>query len=624
MSGIFGFVTKYRNAAKECLHALDVWNRCYGEDDSDMKIEGNLGVGCHLEHLSEDILCPAPILDSENKIAVIDAVLYNRSEILSLLKMKKTTTISDEELILALIKQKGYAALAQVNGDFAGAVYDKLERTWTLFRDHMGIRPLYYYKDKSIFAFSTDLRGLAALPNADLSINEEKLYLRMSGHNDLTLCETEFANIRCTHPASWNIVTEMDNGYELKKTVYWKLGQKKIRLKSDEAYQAELRRLITDAVKVRMDAVTGIVGGELSGGLDSSVIAILMNHLGRKGKFYSWSFTTEELPLQEGLDERKIIQDICEQENITCEYSRKGDPFKMDPVFQKIDPPYLNTRFISEGAAYLKKQGVKAVFTGHGGDEGVSHRSNLFEIWYHHEYKDFITIMYQSTKGQRLRVLRTLKRMYHQIFVVHPYFKKPFNRQYIKTSQFLNKEFVERMKKKANHQPLYFAYSPIEYIMQGGTRVRLDNIAVQGAENGVRYMVPFLDYRVIDFAVSIPRNQYNNGKMNRYIYRKAFDDIIPQSLREMNYKDAPSQRDYYPDFDFEDYLALIKTQLLQHLDEKYWESFLNMEEIKNIKLPEDYTWDDCTRMSAILNALVICGAIQNVKDKARKWSEEHE
>lgn len=78
-----------------------------------------------------------------------------------------------------------------------------------------------------------------------------------------------------------------------------------------------LRELITDSVKRRLDVFPDIIGAELSGGLDSGVIDILINRLGREAVYYSWSFSPQDLPDVPN-DERQVIADICEQENIIC------------------------------------------------------------------------------------------------------------------------------------------------------------------------------------------------------------------------------------------------------------------------------------------------------------------
>ena len=617
MSGIYGYSTKKQSL--ECLRLLSFWNRQYGRNGNDEQLLDRTGLGCHQEHLSDKFPGSAPVLRRAGKAAVIDAILYNRDEILEMLQ-SKDETISDEDLLLNLVEAKGYDALAQVNGDFAGAVYDENEKTWTLFRDHSGVRPLFYYMDKEIFAFSTDLRGLAALPDIDCSINEEKLYLRMMGYNDLTLCDTEYQHIHCIHPASWTVVRSRDDGYHKEEHIYWKWRQKKIRMKSDRDYQQELRRLITDAVARRLEAYPGLVGCELSGGLDSSVIAILISRLGREGRFFSWSFSPEDNPMKDR-DERKIIQDICRQENIQCNYARIKLTGSVEELFQKLDPPYINTRLISEGSSLLASQGVRVMFTGHGGDEGVSHRCNFYELWYHHEYLAFLRNIYRGTRGKKLRLARTIVRTLRQIFVVNPYFRNPFHNTYNNASRMLNLRFVQRLEKTAKPLSLPFAYNPVEYILQGGHRVRLDNVAVQGAQCGVRYTIPFVDYRVLDFALSIPRAQFHNGYNNRYIYREAFHDMIPQSLRDMHYKDTPSQETYMPDLDLHQHFYETKEQILAMIDREYWKDYLDLEALDSLDMPQEYTREDFIRASSLLNQIALCALIHHVKTNAAVWSE---
>ena len=619
MSGIFGYTTK--NASNQYLQPLSYWNRSYGRENSGEWALGKTAMGCHQEHLSDQFPGSAPVIRRDGKAAVIDAILYNRDELLSLLQYTDTK-ISDEDLLFDWIGQKGFEALAQVNGDFAGAIYDETEKTWTLFRDHSGVRPMFYYLDNTTLAFSTDLRGLTALPGADLKINEDKFYLRMMGYNDLSLCETEYEKIRCVRPASWTVIREVETGFEFRVHIYWRWRQKKIRMKSDKDYQRELSRLITDAVERRLKAFPGLVGCELSGGLDSSVIAILISRLGRQEECFSWSFSTEDIPLKDR-DERKIIQDICEQEHISCSFARINLSGNMEELFEKVDPPYLNTKNITTGSSLLAKKGVRVMFTGHGGDEGVSHRCNFYELWYHHEYYSFFRNIYRGTRGKNLRLLRTVKRSLHQIFKQNPYFRNPYYNRYTNASRFVNTQFAQRLGKTAKPLSLPFAYDPREYILQGGHRVRLDNVALQGAECGVRYMIPFVDYRVLDFALSIPRAQFHNGYNNRYIYREAFNDMIPQSLRDMHYKDTPSQDDYMPDIDLFEHFIMTKSQLLNHLDREYWKDYLNFDEVDAYMLPKTCTRDDYIRASAVLNELTICAVIHHTAKNASVWSENH-
>ena len=204
MSGIYGFTYRTSDDARctDALSGLEYWNRVYGADASGMKILGSSGIGCHIEHFSEKFPASNPVLEYDGCPAVVDALLYNRNELVDMLHLAPDCRISDEELLLELIRIRGWDSLRDVNGDFAGAVFDSEKREWTLFRDHMGVRPLFYYMDNDLMAFSTDLRGLASLPNTDLSLNELQFYTSIRGSNPLTLTGTEFLRINCVSPAS--------------------------------------------------------------------------------------------------------------------------------------------------------------------------------------------------------------------------------------------------------------------------------------------------------------------------------------------------------------------------------------------------------------------------------------
>lgn len=106
MSGIFGFYRKQNDADTDILHALDVWNKCYGREGSDTLCSGNMGAGCHLEHFSDRYPAGAPVFETDDLIAVVDALLYNREELIP--AVGADGTISDEALLLKWIELRGY------------------------------------------------------------------------------------------------------------------------------------------------------------------------------------------------------------------------------------------------------------------------------------------------------------------------------------------------------------------------------------------------------------------------------------------------------------------------------------------------------------------------------------
>ena len=617
MSGIFGF-SAVQGAEKRqmTLDALTYWNKKYGKDGFSAISDGDATLGICLEHLSSSFPGSDRVLRCGADLAVIDALLYNRAELLSELGL--SDDISDEALLWQYVREKGFESLAEVNGDFAGAVWQAGQNRWVLFRDHSGVRPLFYASEPERFVFSTDMRGLLALDGFDTAINEERFYLRMMGRNDLSLCETEYRSIHCVRPAAWTEFLPGDGGFRKIEHIYWTWGRKKVRLGSDAAYQQELRRLVTDAISRRLQAVPVPIGCELSGGLDSSVIAILINRLCGRGLYFSWSYAEEDVPLREGRDERKVIYDICSQEGIRCQFDRRPEPRPFAENFANAEPPYLNTRFISHGSTYFRENGARAIFSGHGGDEGVSHRNNLFELWYHREYAAFLRNLYAGTRGRKLRILRTAKRAFRQVFVINRDFRKPFT-LLSNSESVLSREFCDTMAASAELRSLPFAYDPIAYINQGGHRPRLDNCALQGAECSMRYLFPFIDYRVLDFALSIPRAQYMHEQTDRYIYRSAFRDLMPESLQQVNYKRMLSSPDKLPDVDLQTKFYELRDNIADFLDVSRWERYLDLAAIREIELPDSMRLGSYVAASRILNELSVCCAIQNAADRAKEW-----
>lgn len=621
MSGIYGFSLSHPTSAsiEQTLGGLRFWNRIYGRDAHEHKLLGNSGIGCHLEHFSDRIAHGALIQESQQRCAVVDALIFNRDELLAGLRMETDRPLSDGELLLRWIEQKGYDALAQVNGDFAGAVFDFETGEWTLFRDHLGIRPLYLYCDDELFAFSTDIRGLLSLAQADARPNELRLFREMIGQNYLSLLETEYANIYFVRPAAVTRVRPSGSGFRVEEQIYWKLRSKRIRLKSDEAYQQELRRLITDSVRRRLDAFPGLIGAELSGGLDSGVIDILINRLGREGRFVSWSPSPDKIPLQQGEDERHVINDVCRQEGISCSYLNGKDQLNLQGFLDRAVPPFFDTPNLGYGADWLRSQGVRGVFTGHGGDEGVSHRCSRLELLVYGEYLSFFRLYWDDLKGIRLRFLKVFKYMWQDIRRLKKKTLAPADETDLNEPLF-TEAFRSRMKTVYTHIPFTFAYDPVKYIMQGGTQHRMDNAAYQGAFHGVRYVYPYLDYRVLDYALSIPRVQYL-GKQNRRIFREAFRDILPDSLYFLGYKDFASKRGVQRQDNYDELFRKQLETTRSRLDPELWSDILDLEQIMAIKPDID---DNSAADFRIFNKVKLLQKmimLQNAREKALKWRE---
>lgn len=635
MSGIFGMI--YRMENKDAIHKniqkMLLWNRAYGRKSTELYSGDTFAVGCCYEKLSDKAVSGSPVIKKNNISAVIDALVYNHEELLD--KYHLNDGLSDEELLFSLLYSAGTDALQDVNGDFCGALYDEREHTLTLFRDHMGIRPLFYYADYNLIAFSTDIRGLLALEDVDPSLNEEWIYRTCSGYNTDSLTATEYKNIFCINPASCMVFSFRKKDVGREEHFYWHLGNKKIRCSSFEEYKSRLAGLVTDSVQRRLNAVSGLVGAEFSGGLDSGVIGILIHRLGRECLYHSWSVDPNQLPYAED-DERLIIDDICRQENIVCHFSNMLSDYGMGcniaknmqslgipldekerPTFRYALPPYINTLDLCKTSEYMKRNGAKAIFTGHGGDEGISHRCNPYELFYHHEYYRFFKQIWSAAAGNKHRVIQFLKKCHWILGPIRRELTSPFHEP-LCVAELLNPEFASLYKEK-EISPLYFAYDPIKYIKAGGSRSRLDNIALQGAYNGIRYLAPYLDYRVIDFAVSIPRYLYLKGRKNRYLFREAFREIMPDSLYRLNSKEDNSAKNYPEDPGWYTRFSKKRNETYQKMNRGLWGKYLNLDFLDSwAKKGEPPSYEEGYHDESILACLSVFAMAENIVEKARR------
>ena len=624
MSGIFGFSLRTADAAvvADTLGGLEYWNQIYGRQESGNRNLGASALGCHVEHFSDKFPWGGPILDFCGCPAVVDALLYNRDELLPMVSLESDSAISDEELLLKLCAELGFDALAKVNGDFAGAIFDEQKQEWTLFRDHLGIRPLYFYRDRDRFLFATDLRGIAAAPGVDDTHNGMYLYKAIVGGNSLSVRDTNFQHIRCILPGSVCRFRMTAEGFTEKETVYWRIRKKKIRLGSDEAYRQEMWRLVTDAVNRRCDAFPGLLGAELSGGLDSGIIDILVNRHGRDAVYYSWSTDPERFPLREGEDERKVIRDICDQEQIRCKYLNIEERFNFQYMLDQIMPPFVNTVQLSYGSKWMSAQGAQCVFTGHGGDEGVSHRCSRFELLYNGELWSYFKLYWQDTKGVKLRLLRTLWRGFNDARAKWKKLNYEMTQERLHPP-FFDDRFSNAQEKEFRFRPLPFSFAPYRYVMQGGTRARLDNGAYQGARFGVRYLFPYVDYRVIDYAVSIPRRLYVSHNNSRVIFREAFRKIMPKSLYDVNYKDLASIRDLPRQPQQNQRLRNSILYLAENLDRDFWGGILDLDAIAAMEPSGEHRSKEASAFKLLLHTLNRALFIQNMVKVAWEW-EEHD
>lgn len=287
MCGIFGWLGQ--GLDPELALRMRDRLRHRGPDDSGHWHDHEAGVWLGHRRLAILDLSPAghqPMQSRSGRyVIVFNGEVFNFSELRNELEAKGVSFIghSDTEVMLAAIDVWGLrAALARFVGMFAFALWDRQECSLTLVRDRLGIKPLYYASANGHLAFASELQALAPLSWLDATIDQDALadYLRF-------LCvpapRTILRGVRKLEPGTLLVWRSGD----VKTERYWSLQDvahkglaDPLKLNFREAAD-ELESRLRDAIELRMRSDVPY-GAFLSGGVDSSLVVALMQHLSPK------------------------------------------------------------------------------------------------------------------------------------------------------------------------------------------------------------------------------------------------------------------------------------------------------------------------------------------------------
>jgi asparagine synthase (glutamine-hydrolysing) len=305
---------------------------------------------------------------------------------------------SDTEVIVEACAEWGVArTLPRLNGMFALALWDCKEKTLTLVRDRMGIKPLYWAAFEGLVLFGSELRALRAHPGWTPKLNRDALasYLR---HNCIPAPHTIYRGVQKLMPG--RMVTFGPDG-KVREETYWSMEDiatagmaDRLDISDDEAVAA-LEELLSDAVSKRMIADVPL-GSFLSGGIDSSTITALMQaHSNKPVKTFTIGF--DEKGYDESVHAKAVAQHLgTDHTELFVSASQALDvipklPSMYDEPF--ADSSQIPTFLLSE----MTRKHVTVALSGDGGDELFAGYTRYFQ-----------TLKYGGTIAAMPRPLRNL------------------------------------------------------------------------------------------------------------------------------------------------------------------------------------------------------------------------
>jgi len=395
MCGIVGFFEPGGTDGDEASRIVESMAQALvhrGPDDSGIWVDGDAGVALGHRRLSIIDLSAEgrqPMSSADGRfVLVLNGEIYNYTALREELEQNdyRFRGSSDTEVALAAISRWGLrTALGRFIGMFAFALWDREERTLSLVRDRLGIKPLYYGWCRGMYMFGSELKALGKHPRFQCAIDRDALALFLR-HSYIPAPYSIYEGIRKLPPAS--MITIIPGREPPAPTPYWNLKRvaeqgaaHPFRGSPDEAV-LRLEELLKDAVRLHMEADVPL-GAFLSGGVDSSTVVALMQAqssnpvrtftIGFREAEYNEAEWAREIARHLGTDHTELY--------LTAEDAISAIP-KLPSLYDEpfADSSQIPTYLISE----LAGRNVKVSLSGDGGDEsfyGYPRYRTGYDIW---------------------------------------------------------------------------------------------------------------------------------------------------------------------------------------------------------------------------------------------------
>ncbi|HEV2616286.1 MAG TPA: asparagine synthase (glutamine-hydrolyzing) [Candidatus Acidoferrales bacterium] len=352
-----------------------------GPDDDGVWVDSDSGIALAHRRLSILDLSPAghqPMISESGRYVIsYNGEIYNFVDLRRKLEQETGAMLrlrggSDTETMLACFERWGIEeSLKRWNGMFALAVWDRKDKALFLARDRFGEKPLYYARMRRSFLFGSELKALRAHPDFCGEIDRDALALYLR-YNCIPAPRTIFRGVWKLPPETWMCVTH-EAHENLQAVPYWSLRQTVERSMANpfrgtvEEAAVELEFLLNDAVKIRMLADVPI-GVFLSGGIDSSVLAALMQVQSSR-PVRSFSIGMSESAYDESRNAREVARHLGTEH---CEFRvTPADALATIPRLASVyDEPFADSSQIPTLLlAELTRRFVTVGLSGDGGDE---------------------------------------------------------------------------------------------------------------------------------------------------------------------------------------------------------------------------------------------------------------
>lgn len=465
---------------------------------------------------------------------VFNGELYNFEALREELKTHdcQFSTASDTEVVLNAFIQWGNECVNHFNGMFAFAVWDEKEAELYLFRDRLGIKPLYYIRTDEVFAFASEIKALLPLAK-DLSWNNE------AAHHFFRLGyipepQTIYKHIHKFPKGNAAYISE--NNFEVKP--YWNINEKfkESNVTDFSIAKNEYHKTLRESIKLRLksDVPFGVF---LSGGIDSSTVAAIAQSQ-TKDKINTFSIGFKESKFNESEYAKKVADHLGTNHH---EYtlSHKDAQELIEKIPSWYSEPFADTSAIPTYlVSKMASESVKMVLTGDGGDEQFM-GYGMYD-WAARLSKPMIKslkspIAFALSNSGKLRLKRASEyfrfekqsALHTHIFSVDQYFySERETKQFFQFDEVYNELKIQKVARKLSPRENQALFD-LNYYLTDDLLTKVDRATML---NGVEARVPLLDHNLIECSLNIDESLKVNKGESKLLLKEILYEYVPKEF----------------------------------------------------------------------------------------------
>jgi asparagine synthase (glutamine-hydrolysing) len=523
-----------------------------GPDGEGLRSLGHLVLGHR--RLAIIDLSPAglqPMEDHTGRVWItFNGEIYNYQEVRARLSKLGSSfrTRTDTEVILEAYKQWGTRCLQELNGMFAFAIWDERDHSLFLARDRLGKKPLFYNQTVTGISFASELPALLQDPQVTRRVNNKAIIQYLSlGY--ITGDECIYAGVQKLPPGHFLL---WRRGEKSVVSSYWDLSEsfrRKTRLTIDEAAD-HLKNLLDDSVKIRLMSDVPL-GAFLSGGVDSSSVVASLRKMRPADLSHTFSIGFEQKSFDESREadtvarflgathHAKVVSDQVHEELMRIALCA-GEPFADTSI---IPMYYLSQYARQEVAVALSGDGADEIFAGYEtyvADRLVSLLRNtphwplktLAGIYEKFVPRSFGKVSLDYKMLQFVRGLSLSSAQAHYSW--RELFSPEDLRGVMRRAYHGEIEEARPLKVFQRYDEMVSDLSQLDRAMFVDIKTWLvDDILVKLDRSSMAHSLeartPFLDFRLVEFAASLPDAYKLRGFDKKYILKRSQEGVLPSS-----------------------------------------------------------------------------------------------